>query len=62
MESDHVAFRSGVLATVQDLGRAGYPADGIPRRGVRARLAVDPDEAHDLYVACRAVGGGAELA
>jgi antagonist of KipI len=48
------------IATVisPDLSRLAQLRPGDP---VRFR-AVDPDEAHDLYVACRAVGGGAELA
>jgi biotin-dependent carboxylase-like uncharacterized protein len=48
------------IATVisPDLSRLAQLRPGDP---VHFR-AVDPDEAHDLYVACRAVGGGAELA
>jgi hypothetical protein len=56
MEPADVAFRS--LHVVDD------PIE-VRRRDLERLIldrAVDPDEAHDLYVACRAVGGGAELA
>jgi allophanate hydrolase subunit 2 len=48
------------IATVisPDLSRLAQLRPGDPAHF----RAVDPDEAHDLYVACRAVGGGAELA
>jgi allophanate hydrolase subunit 1 len=55
----------GVRETVPTHRSLGVVYDPIrqlrPGEPVHFR-AVDPDEAHDLYLECRAIGGGAELA